>query len=78
VDARTARRSGLSRTRRATVVGRATVAATPRARTIVVRLGRRASARLRGLRGVRLTIMAVASDGVGNVRRQSLRILVRR
>lgn len=79
VDGRTAKRSGLSRSRRPVVVGRTTVdSTTPRARTIVIRFGRRAHDRLRRLRGVRLTVTAAASDPVGNVRRLSLRTLVRR
>ena len=78
VDGRTARLTGLSSSRRPVVVGRTTVVATSRARRIVVRFGRRARLRLRRLRGVRLTVGAVAGDGAGNVRRRSLRILVRR
>ena len=78
VDRRTAKRSGLSRSRRTTVVGRTTAVTTPRGRTISISFGRRARIQLRRLRGVRLTINAVAGDGVGNVRRNSLRVLVRR
>jgi subtilisin family serine protease len=78
VDARTARRAGLSRSRQPVVVGRTSVAATPRAGTIVIRLARRAALRLRRLRRVRLTVRASAADEAGNVRRHTLRVLVRR
>ena len=78
VNGRTARRSGLSRSRRPMVVGRTSVIATSRPRTTVIRFGRRARIRLRSLRSVRLTVMAVAGDSGGNVGRRSLRILVRR
>ncbi|MGI8659956.1 MAG: S8 family peptidase [Thermoleophilaceae bacterium] len=78
VDRRTAKRSGLSRSRRTTVVGRTTAVTTPRGRTISISFDRRARIQLRRLRGVHLTISAVAGDGVGNVRRKSLRVLVRR
>ena len=78
VDGRTARRSGLSRSRRPVVVGRSTAVATPRARTIVVGFARRARLRLRRLGRVRLTVRAEAGDRAGNVRRRGLRILVRR
>jgi subtilisin family serine protease len=78
VDGRTARRSGLSRLGRPVVVGRTTSSTTPSASTIVIRFGRKARVRLRRLRGVRLTVRAAAMDGVGNVRRRSLRTLVRR
>ena len=76
VDGRTARRSGLSLTRRSVVVGRTRLVGTPRARTIVIKFGGRARIRLRRLRRVRLTVTAAASDRAGNTRRRLLRILV--
>ena len=78
VDGRTARRTRLARSRRAVVAGRRTVVAGSRAKTIEIGFGRRARSRLRRVRGVRLTVKAVASDRVGNVERRSLRVLVRR
>jgi len=78
VDGRTAKRAGLSRTRRAMVVGRATVTVTASARKIALRFARKARVRLRRLPSFRLTVKAAAGDRVGNVRRRSLRILVRR
>ena len=78
VDGRTARRARLGRSRRPVVVGRTTAVATRRAKTVVIRFTSRARNRLRRLPGVRLTVRAAAGDRFGNVRRRSLRILVRR
>jgi large repetitive protein len=78
VDGRTAKRVGLSRTRRAMVVGRATVTVTASARKVALRFGRKARIRLRRLPSFRLTVKAAVGDRAGNVRRRSLRILVRR
>jgi len=78
VDGRTAKRSRLARSRRQVVVGRAAVVGTRRAKTLVITFTRKARVGLRRLRGVRLTVKAVAADGLGNERRRSLRTLVRR
>jgi len=78
VDGRTAKRAGLSRTRRAMVVGRATVTVTGSARRVALRFGRKARIRLLHLRSFRLTVKAAAGDRVGNVRRRSLQVFVRR
>ncbi len=78
VDGRTAKRAGLARSRRPVVVGRTTTVATRRAKTVVVRFTPRARIRVRRLPAVRLTVRAAAGDRFGNVRRRSLRVLVRR
>jgi subtilisin family serine protease len=78
VDGRTAKRARLARSRRPVVVGRTTAVATRRAKTVVIRFTSRARNRLRRLPGVRLTVRAAAGDRFGNVRRRSLRVLVRR
>ncbi|MGI9094917.1 MAG: S8 family peptidase, partial [Thermoleophilaceae bacterium] len=78
VDGRTAKRARLARSRRPVVVGRTTAVATRRAKTVVIRFTSRARNRLRRLGGVRLTVRAAAGDAAANVRRRSLRILVRR
>ncbi len=58
--------------------GRSSLGGSSRARTIRISFGRRARMSLGRLRGVRLTVRARATDEAGNVRRRSLRILVRR
>lgn len=78
VGGRTAKRARLSATRRPTVVGRASVLGSRRAKTLVITLTRKARIRLRRAPGLRLTVRAVAKDRAGNVRMSSLRVVVRR
>lgn len=78
VEGPTAIRSGLSRSRKAVAVGQAATSASPRAKTILIKFSRGSRARLKRLRSVRLTVRATATDRAQNVRRKTLRIIVRR
>ncbi|MEJ7789896.1 MAG: S8 family peptidase [Thermoleophilaceae bacterium] len=78
ISSLTARRAGLSRSRRPTIVSRVNVAAGSGARTVRIRLTRRARIRLDRLRRARFEVNAVAADGAGNRGRRSLFVDLRR
>jgi hypothetical protein len=79
IDGRTAKRLGLTRTAKPIVVGHASVSfAAAGGKTVYVRLGRTAKARIARLASVTLTVRASARDLAGNVRQASRRATVRR